>query len=502
MEKKFEELKKRLHEIYYLQSVMSVLTWDQNTYLPPAGANARGSHFAVLGKIAHEKQTDPKLGKLIEELIPWTKNLPYDSDEAALVRLAKREYEKAVRLPTPFVAELNEHLAKTYQVWVEARAENQFAKVEPYLEKTLELSRAYAEFFPGYEHIADPLIAESDYGMKASAIRKIFRELREELVPLVEQVTSQPEADLSFLHQHYPKERQLEFSRYIAGRLGLDQKRARIDLSPHPFMIRFSHGDIRITTRVDEQNLADCLFSVIHETGHALYELGIDPSYEGTPLYDGISSGVHESQSRLWENIVGRSRDFWEYFYPQLQAVFPAQLSQVSLDEFYRGINHVKRSLIRTEADELTYNLHVIIRFELELALLEGELRIKDLPEAWRSRYQSDLGVTPPDEKRGVLQDVHWYAGLIGGAFQGYTLGNILSAQFFEAALKAHPDIPNQIKQGNFTTLHDWLKENIYRYGSKYTAEEIVQRATGSSLTIQPYMNYLRKKYKELYRIT
>jgi carboxypeptidase Taq len=252
---------------------------------------------------------------------------------------------------------------------------------------------------------------------------------------------------------------------------------------------------------VKEDDLGDALFSTMHEAGHALYEQGIHPDYEGTPLARGTSAGVHESQSRLWENLVGRSRGFWQCFYPQLQAVFPDQLGSVPLETFYRAINKVERSLIRTDADEVTYNLHVMIRFDLELALLEGSLAVRDLPEAWRERYRADLGIVPPDDRDGVLQDVHWYHGSIGGGFQGYTLGNILSAQFFDSAVRAHPEIPTQIAQGEFVTLHTWLKENLYQHGRKYTAPEIIERATGEPLTITPYIRYLKTKYGELYGV-
>jgi len=266
-------------------------------------------------------------------------------------------------------------------------------------------------------------------------------------------------------------------------------------------MTKFSLGDVCITTRVQENDLGDCLFSNMHEAGHAMYEQGIDLSYEGLPLGGGTSAGVHESQSRLWENIVGRSHGFWEYMYPKLQAHFPGQLKDVPLEPFYTAINKVEKSLIRTEADEVTYNLHVMLRFDFELQLLEGSLSIRDLPEAWHERFERDFGIVPPDDKDGVLQDVHWYAGVIGGSFQGYTLGNILSAQFYNAALKAHPTIPDEMKQGRFDTLHGWLRENIYRHGSKFTAPEIVERATGTALTIEPYITYLKTKYGALYTL-
>ena len=318
-------------------------------------------------------------------------------------------------------------------------------------------------------------------------------------MPIVQAITSQAPADDACLHQHYPEDKQLAFGLEVIKRFGFDFERGRQDKTHHPFMTKFSLGDVRITTRVKENDLGEAIFSTMHESGHAMYELGINRDYEGSPLGGGTSSGVHESQSRTWENLVGRSLGFWQFFYPRLQDFFPEQLKAVSLDTFYRAINKVQRSLIRTDSDEVTYNLHPIIRFDLELQLLEGSLAVRDLPEAWRARYTSDIGITPPDDKDGVLQDVHWFGGIIGGAFQGYTLGNILSAQFFAEALKAYPEIPAQIASGEFGVLHNWLKSSIYQYGSKYTASELIQRVTGGPLSIAPYINYLKTKYQALY---
>lgn len=498
---KLSELKTLLIEIDNINSAASLLYWDQATYMPPAGAAARGRQLATLRQLAHEKLTDGAIARLLEDLESYEKDLPYDSDDASLMRLTRRIYERAVQVPAAFMAKFSSHRSQCYQMWAKARPENDFSLVQPYLEKTLEFSREWANFFPGYDHIADPLIDSSDYGMKAASIRSIFAELREQLVPVVQAITNQEPVDDTSLRCGYPEEEQIAFSLQVLQQMGYDFNRGRQDKTLHPFMTNFSIDDVRITTRVYEHDLSQGLFSTIHEMGHAFYELGIDPSFEGTPLAGGISSGVHESQSRLWENMVGRSRPFWKYFYPQLQQTFPTQLGDVSLETFYRAINKVSRSLIRTDADEVTYNLHVMVRFDLELELLEGRLAVRDLPEAWNERYRSDLGVVPSSDREGVLQDVHWYTGRIGGAFQGYTLGNLMSAQFYEAAIQANPDIPSQIEQGQFNPLHDWLKENIYRHGSKYTANEIVERVTGKSLSTAPLMRYIRRKYGELYGI-
>jgi carboxypeptidase Taq len=499
MENKLQELRTRLGEIHELEQAAAVLEWDQETYMPHGGGPARARQIALLRRLAHEKLTDPAVGRLLETLLPYEESMPYGSDEAALIRVARLDYEQAAKVPSSFVAQLSSHQAKSFQVWAQARPENDFAAVRPYLEKTLDLSRQYAGFFPGYEHIADPLIDRADHGMKASILGPLFADLRRELVPIVQAIASQPVTDDGCLHQPFSEAAQWDFGLQVASRFGYDLKRGREDKAPHPFTTRFSIGDVRITTRVQETFLGDALFSTLHESGHAMYEQGIRPELEGSPLASGTSAGVHESQSRLWENLVGRSYPFWRFFYPRLQAVFAQQLGQVSLETFYEAINKVEPSLIRTDADEVTYNLHVMIRFDFELQMLEGKLAVRDLPEAWRERFQADLGIVPPDDRNGVLQDVHWFSDTIGGAFQGYTLGNILSAQFYQAAHQAHPEIEAEMEQGQFETLHRWLRDNIYQHGRKYTASELVERATGGPMRIEPYVQYLRDKYGKLY---
>jgi carboxypeptidase Taq len=455
--------------------------------------------MATLSRLAHEKLTSAEVGKLLDALRPYGESLPYDSDDASLIRISQRDYDKATKIPATLLAEFYAHAAESYQVWTKARPENDFASVQPYLRKTLDYSRKLANCFPGYDHIADPLIDVADEGMKAENIRTIFAALRQQLVPIVKAITEQPMVDNGCLHEGFPEDKQLAFGMEIVKKYGYDLERGRQDKTHHPFMTKFSLGDVRITTRVKENDLNEALFSTLHEAGHAMYEQGIQMDLEGTPLANGTSSGIHESQSRLWENLVGRSRGFWKQYYPQIQSLFSEQLGNVSLDTFYGAINKVEPSLIRTDADEVTYNLHVMIRFDLELQLLEGTLDIKDLPEAWHTRYQSDLGIQAPDNSDGVLQDVHWFAGPIGGSFQGYTLGNIMSALFYDEALRAHPEISSEIETGEFETLHSWLKEHIYQHGRKFTADELVKRVTGGPLTIEPYISYLRNKYGQLY---
>jgi carboxypeptidase Taq len=493
------DLKNRLAEIYDLNAAGSVLTWDEATYMPTGGAAARGRQVAILRRLAHERFTDPALGRLLDHL-EGSSGEP-SADDANLIRVARRDYEKAVRIPAEYVARANAHASASYNAWCQARPANDFAAMIPFLQKTLDLSREYASFFAPYDHIADPMIDDADEGLTTTAIRAVFTELREALVPMVRAISEQPPVDDAWLDRPFDQAAQLDFGLKIAGQMGYDLERGRLDKTRHPFCTKFASGDVRITTRVRENDIRDALFSTLHEAGHAMYEQGVNPAYEGTPLGSGVSSGVHESQSRLWENVVARSRPFWEHYYPTLQQLFADQLRSVPLDDFYRAINKVEPSLIRTDADEVTYNLHIMLRFDLELGLLEGRLQVPDLPEAWRAGMEADLGIAPSDDRDGCLQDVHWYAGNIGGAFQSYTIGNILSAQFFAAATQAHPEISREIANGKFGTLHNWLTNNIYEPGRAFRPDEIVARSTGSPMTMAPYLAYLRKKYGEAYRL-
>ncbi len=501
MEAKLHQLKTRLLEINDVSAAAALLMWDQATTMPPGGAPARARSCATLGRVAQERFTDPAIGYLLDDLRPLEDSLPYDSDDASLIRVTRRQYDKLTKVPPAFTARLYHHATEAYEVWTKARPAKDFALVQPYLEQTLELSRELAQFFPGYTHIADPLIDFADPGMNVTTVRAVFAELREQLVPLVQAIAAHPVVDTSVVQGTFSKDAQAAFFTEVIQAFGYDFARGRYDVSPHPFMTPISIGDVRITVRFKEDDVGDALFTALHEAGHALYHQGIKPAYEGTPLADAmaISAGVHESQSRLWENLVGRSLPFWTFYYPKLQALFPGPLHDVSLEAFYRAINTVKPSLIRTDADEVTYNLHVMLRFDLEVALLDGTLAVRDLPDAWRERYQADLGIIPPHDGDGVLQDMHWYSGVVGGMFQGYTLGNIMSALFYDAAVQAHPDIPSEIGHGQFATLHGWLTDHIYQHGSKYTTPELLERVTGGPLRIAPYMDYLRTKYAALY---
>jgi carboxypeptidase Taq len=500
-EQMLKELRQRLREIRDLSGAAAVLNWDQSTYMPPGGAAARARQYAVVSKLAHERMTSAALGRLVDALAPYGETLPADSDDARLIAVVRRDFEKAAKVPARYVARASAIGAASYDAWTRARPANDFSAMQSWLQQMVDLSREYASYFAPYAHISDPLIDDMDEGMTYASVRALLAALRTELVPLVRAVCEQPLADTTCLHGDFAPDSQVAFGLSIARAFGYDLDRGRLDRSPHPFCTKFSADDVRITTRIRPDELTYSLFSILHEAGHAMYEQGVAQELADTPLGQGASIGVHESQSRLWENVVGRSFHFWDHYFPELQSRFSRQLASTSVETFYRAINKVERTLIRTEADELTYNLHIIIRFELETELLEGKLAVKDLPEAWRARYESDLGVVPPDDRDGCLQDVHWYGNGVGAAFPSYTIGNVLSAQFYAAALRAHPDIPQQIRAGEFGVLHGWLRENLYRSGRKFMPAKTVQRASGEPISIKPYMEYLRKKYGELYRL-
>ena len=500
MNQDFETLKTKLAAITDLNLAASVLGWDQATMLPDLGADQRGRQLATIGRLSHGMLVAKDTGDLISRLSSWANKQPAEDFDAALVREARRIRDLEVEVPSELNSAMTEHYSKMYSAWTTARPRSDFATLKPLLEKSVELSLRFADCFPNVEHPMDSLIQYSDQGVTVRSTRQLFNELRQQLVPLVKNVASAKQLYDDCLSGEFDELAQLDFCKLVAKQIGYDFQRGRMDLSPHPFMTRLSGGDIRITTRARRDDLTDCLFSVIHEVGHALYELGIDPKLDGSILAGGVSSGVHESQSRLWENCVGRGKAFWDYFYPVLQNQFP-HFKNINQSAFLAAINRVEPGLIRVDADELTYNLHVMIRFDLECQLLEGKLAIRDLPDAWNARYKSDLNLNVPNLKDGCLQDVHWFSGRLGGAFQGYTIGNILSAQFFEAAKAAHPNLDAEFSKGHFATLKTWLNQHVHRWGASLTPDEVVKRATGKPMTIEPYMSYLTAKYSRLYSL-
>jgi len=500
MEQKIDRLKALLGEVVDLKSSQGVLGWDQETMMPRGGARGRGYQVSTLAKIAHEKFTSDEVGQLLEDLEPLSKQLPADSDDACLIKITLREYRKLKRVPTAYVEEDTRVTSNAYAVWEKAKSTSDFSGFRPELEKIVALRRQYASFFQPYAHIYDPLLDDYEPGLKTAQVKHIFNTLRPQQVALLQAISGKPAPDDRFLAASYPESTQLAFGKEVITRFGFDWQRGREDLSVHPFTTGFNTGDVRITTRVDPQRLGMATFGTMHEAGHGMYEQGIDPALARTPLAGGASMAIHESQSRLWENMVGRSRPFWSYFYPRLQQLYPSQLGNVSLDTFYRGINRVEPSSIRVEADEATYNLHIMLRLELEIALMEGSLVVKDLPDAWNSRMKEYLGVTPPNDSSGVLQDIHWSHGSFG-YFSTYALGNLVSAQIWEVVNADMPDLQKDISQGEFRPLLAWLREKIHRHGAKFEPQDLIRKVTGTGITPEPYMRYLTTKYSEIYHL-
>lgn len=501
MNEKMNILKNLWQEIARLQQISAVLHWDEATHLPEKASLARAEQSAVLQGLIHNKITSPEMGRVLESLQADEGNWPDDSLDKRFLQIVRKTYERSTCLPNDFQKKFTKQVSETYQTWIQARAKNDFKKVQPCLEKMLALTLEKTQHYKGYDHPLDSLIDDADEGFTVVKVEKLFSELREKLVPIVQKIGEAQKLDDSCLHQPYPIALQKEFGEKIIQKLGYDFSRGRLDKTHHPFCTSFSVDDVRITTRYRDNYLPDSLFSTIHEAGHALYEQGVNPDYEATPLASGTSMSVHESQSRLWENFVGRSYEFWQYFYPKLQKTFPDALQNVSLTTFYKAINCVERSFIRVDADEVTYNLHVMIRFALEKELLTGRLAIKDLRDAWNAAYEKDLGITPKDDKTGVLQDVHWYGGILGGYFQSYTLGNLMSAQFFQAAQKAHPEISHQMQSGEFANLHTYLQKNIYCHGKRFPTLDLIQNVTGATIHVDPFVSYLKTKYQKIYEV-
>lgn len=498
MQEKLEVLNAKLKDIKNLQAAEAVLGWDQQVFMPPGGAEARAEQLATLSKLSHEMFITDEIGTLLSDLAQA--GFPYDSDEASLIRVVRRDYDKARKLPSALVAEMSRTFSLGQQIWTKARANQDFAHFQEILTKIVDLNIQVAEAF-GYEDcLYDALLDQFEPGLKTADVNRVFGELKAELVPLVQAIAARADqVDDSILKQEFDETAQWDFGLIPLKAIGFDMERGRQDKSVHPFTTNFSINDVRITTRVHRDLFPSALFSTLHEGGHAMYEQNSDPALEGSFLAGGTSLGVHESQSRLWENVLGRSREFWQFYYPQLQEFFPAQLKNVSLDTFYRAINKVEPSLIRVEADEVTYNLHIFLRFELEQALLEKRLVVADLPEAWNAKMQESLGLTPSNDALGVLQDIHWSGGMMG-YFPTYTLGNVLSLQFYQQTLRDIPDLPEQFSRGEFGALLAWFTDKIHRSGRKFTANELVQRITGAEgIQARPYLDYIKRKYTEIY---
>ncbi len=498
MEEKLNRLKEILGEVADLGQAAALLSWDQQAYMPPGAVETRGQQLGTLEKLSHQMFTSDEVGKLLEELKPWAEQQDHDGEVYRLIKVTAHDYEKATRVPAAYIVKQAQITAVSNQAWVDARTKSDFSIFLPHLENVVALAREYVSFFPPVEHPYDTLLDGYEPGMRTADVKTIFDTLRLQQVELIHAIAQRPQVDNSFLHLEYPEADQLAFGMRVAKDFGFDLRRGRQDKSPHPFCTSFGMDDVRITTRVTPNFLNTALFGTLHETGHALYEQGIGHTWARTPLAGGASLAIHESQSRLWENIVGRSRAFWEHYYPELQTIFSSQLGNVSLDQFYKGINRVQPSLIRVEADEATYNLHIMLRLELEIAMLEGSISFKDLPEIWNTKMQEYLGVRPDNDAMGVLQDIHWSWGLFG-YFSTYALGNLVAAQLMERFRVLTPEIDDMIRSGDFSALLSWLRVKIHQYGRKYEPQELVERVTKSRIDPAPYVRYLRAKYSEIY---
>jgi len=494
-----QRLKAILAEVTDIHRAGAVLDWDQETFMPPGGVHNRAEQLSTLSEVAHRRFTTDEVGRLLDEAEAATANSPFDSDDASLVRVTRRDYDQARKLPPELVAAIAHASASARPHWQKARHESNFALFAPYLEKNVELNKRVAEAL-GYEKRPyDALLDRTEPGLTTDQLEAIFDELKAAIVPLVAEIKRHPGAiDDGVLHRGFDPDQQLRYALDTVTKLGYDLERGRQDISTHPFSTAFGPGDVRITTRVSRDFFNECLFGSIHEAGHGMYFQGIGRNLDRTPLWDGASPGVHESQSRLWENLVARSLPFWHHFFPSLRKTFPEPLEGVDAEAFYRAVNKSYPSFIRVEADEVTYNLHILLRFELENDMLEGKLKVADLPEAWNELFKSYVGLDVPNDREGVLQDIHW--SFVGFAeFPGYTLGNIIGAQLMEKIRLELTDLDDQMERGEFGALLRWLQEHVYRHGRKFTPNELLERETGRPLTPKPWIEYVRKKYGALY---
>jgi carboxypeptidase Taq len=490
----YDTLKARLAQIVDLRRAARLLFWDQQTMMPQAGAPVRAEQLATLDGMAHELFVADETGKLLEELRSYEESLDPESDEASLIRVTRQDYEKAVRVPADLRAEMTRAGSQGLQAWIAAKASSDFSSFLPSLERNVELRHRYVECFDPQDEPYDLLLDDYERGMKTAEVRSIFDRLKEELVPLIAEVSD--ESPNGALDGPFPEDAQRAISHEVVELFGFREGSWRLDPTAHPFASGGGLSDIRITTRYEEQNL-ESFFATMHEYGHGLYEHQISESLERTPLGTGVSLGVHESQSRMWENLVGRGRPFWNFFYPRMQAAFPDRLGGVDLDTFYRAVNRVQPSLIRIMADEVTYNMHVILRFELEQDVINGRLELGELPELWNSRMDEYLGVEVPDDAHGVLQDMHWAGGSMG-YFPTYSLGNVMSVQIWERMRDDLPDLDEQIERGEFVALREWLRDHVHTHGRKLGPRGTLEKAVGRSIDPEPYLRYLKQKFSEL----
>jgi carboxypeptidase Taq len=495
-------LRERLREAATLGSAAAVLGWDQETYMPPAGAELRGAQLAALSAIVHERRTSAEIGELIAACEADAALMA--GPEGANLRALRHDFDRATRLPTDLVRRFAEVTSRSMHAWRDARERSDFASFAPWLKQVVELNREKADALgaPAGGEAYDALLEDFEPGMTAAAIAGTFTALRGGLVPLIQGIRdSGAQPDDAWQRTPVPVDRQVALNRRVMEHMGFDFEAGRLDVSTHPFCEGMGPGDVRITTRYREDAWADALSATLHETGHALYEQNLPKAERfGQPLGEAVSMGVHESQSRMWENLVGRSREFWSWMLPVAREVLGSELGGVTADGAFRGNNRVEPHLIRIESDEATYNLHIMLRFDLERAMLRGELAVDDLPGAWNERVRADLGLEVPDDRRGCLQDIHWSMGAIG-YFPTYTLGNLYAAQYWEAIQREIPDLGTRIAAGDFAPLTAWLIANVHAHGRRFSPPELCERISGRMPEHEPLMVYLRGKYGEVYGI-
>lgn len=501
MSESYQKLLESVYEIHDLSKAQAVLSWDRETYMPKAGSEARIQQITTLGQLIHQKSTSEAFGELIETAVSTQNDTDPNSNKARLLAYLQRTYADARKLPAEFVKRVSETSGKARIAWAEARANDDFAAYQPHLETVIALNQELAGLYGYEDEPYDALLDKFEHGMKTADVRRIFDATKAATVPLREAIDERGTAvNDKLLHQTYPIEKQQQFARYIATAAGYDFDRGHLGTVVHPFATSFSRNDARITTRWYPNFLNAGLFGTLHESGHAMYEQGTHPDLARTPLARGTSMGIHESQSRMIENMIGRSRGFWQAHYPKLQETFPEQLGDQSLDNFYRAINKVQPSFIRVEADELTYNFHIMLRFELEQAMLNGDVTAAELPTAWNDKMQELLGIAPETDAEGCLQDVHWTRPGFG-YFPTYALGNLYAAQLYQTATEQQPDIPEQISQGDTSGIVDWLRENVHQHGRKFPPAELIQRATGKPLSHEPFVAYVTDKFSQIYSL-
>jgi carboxypeptidase Taq len=496
-----KKLLERLALIGNLRRAGAVLEWDMQTYMPPGAAEARGEQMAAVVEIAHKMSTSEETGRLLEAAEQENAGSDPNGDASRLLSNARYDFDRQTKIPADLAAEMTRHSAVSQAAWQMARAENDFASFAPFLEKTFEMERQAADLYGWEVERYDALLNLFERGAKTTEVSAMFAELKPHLVELTRAIAESPRrSDAVPIRGRFPTTEQNALTLDVVQKLGYDLEHGRQDVAAHPFCTSFSRWDVRITTRFDENELGPAFYASLHEAGHGLYEQGMPADHDNDPIGDSASSGVHESQSRMWENLVGRSRAFAEFITPTLKRAFPDQLADLTVDRYYRAVNRVEPSLIRVEADEVTYNLHVLLRFELERALLEGELAVKDLPDAWNAKMKEYIGIEPPNDSDGVLQDVHWSGGLIG-YFPTYSIGNVMSGQLWHAIGAQIPDLEDRIRRGGFAQLLGWLRTNVHEQGRRYLPNELIERATGEPLTARYYLEYLKAKYNDLYEL-